>query len=171
MCLHHVMLVALALLGTSKVAIARKVKAEKRNVYGEPLEPCSRPSMGNTGFVRDGSCIFVDLDEGFHTVCVDVPSFKGGNFCDVTNQKNWCDRSMPCTEDSNYYCPVDHWCVEEWAFEDYVHNAAKGCDDVGHIYCESTNMVAVLNYEKLAKAGDPKARKALECLKEKCWLP
>lgn len=167
----HAVVVSLAVIGTTTVVKARKVKAEKRNVFGEPIEPCSSEGMGKTGFVRDGSCMFVTLDEGYHTICLDVPSVQGGDFCNMTNQRDWCGRGMPCSDDPDYECPVAHWCVEEWAFEDYLDKSAGGCDDIGRVYCESTNMIAVLNYERLAEVGNEKARVALECLKKKCWLP
>ncbi|MGD8808503.1 MAG: DUF2237 domain-containing protein [Gammaproteobacteria bacterium] len=41
---------------------------ESRNVYGEPLEPCSEDPL--TGFFRDGCCNTSDQDTGSHTVCV-----------------------------------------------------------------------------------------------------
>ncbi len=40
------------------------------NVFGDPLEPCSRDPM--TGFFRDGCCNTSDEDGGSHTVCVEV---------------------------------------------------------------------------------------------------
>ena len=43
---------------------------QSRNVYGEPLEPCSVKPM--TGFFRDGCCNTSDQDTGSHTVCVKV---------------------------------------------------------------------------------------------------
>lgn len=41
-----------------------------RNVFGEPLEPCSM--QPNTGFFRDGCCNTGPEDVGSHTVCVVV---------------------------------------------------------------------------------------------------
>jgi len=38
-----------------------------RNVYGEPLEPCSMDPT--TGFLRDGCCRRVDGDHGRHELC------------------------------------------------------------------------------------------------------
>ena len=41
-----------------------------RNVFGEPLEPCSEDPL--TGFFRDGCCNTSDEDLGRHTVCTRV---------------------------------------------------------------------------------------------------
>ena len=43
-----------------------------RNVFGEPLEPCSIKPM--TGFYRDGCCNTGQEDVGSHTVCVVMTS-------------------------------------------------------------------------------------------------
>lgn len=40
------------------------------NVLGGPLEPCSTQPM--TGFFRDGCCNTGPMDQGLHTVCVEV---------------------------------------------------------------------------------------------------
>ena len=40
------------------------------NVFGGPLEPCSTKPM--TGFFRDGCCNTGPMDQGLHTVCVEV---------------------------------------------------------------------------------------------------
>ena len=42
----------------------------KRNLLGEPLEPCSH--MPLTGFYRDGLCRTDDLDRGRHVVCAQM---------------------------------------------------------------------------------------------------
>lgn len=42
----------------------------QRNVFGEPLEPCSVRPM--TGFYRTGCCDTGPEDLGMHTVCVEV---------------------------------------------------------------------------------------------------
>ena len=42
-------------------------KEPSRNVFGEPLEPCSLAPM--TGFYRDGCCETGPDDAGSHTVC------------------------------------------------------------------------------------------------------
>lgn len=42
-------------------------KEPARNVFGEPLEPCSLDPL--TGFYRDGCCETGPDDSGSHTVC------------------------------------------------------------------------------------------------------
>ena len=46
------------------------MSSEQRNVFGEPLEPCSLKPM--TGFYRTGCCETGPEDVGVHTVCVAV---------------------------------------------------------------------------------------------------
>ena len=41
-----------------------------KNVYGEPIEICSKQTM--TGYLRNGSCETLDDDIGSHTVCAKV---------------------------------------------------------------------------------------------------
>ncbi len=43
---------------------------ESTNVFGEPLEDCSRNPL--TGFFRDGFCNTSKPDTGSHTVCVEM---------------------------------------------------------------------------------------------------
>lgn len=45
-------------------------RAASRNVFGEPLQPCSMKPM--TGFFRNGCCDTGPEDFGSHTVCVVV---------------------------------------------------------------------------------------------------
>lgn len=45
-------------------------RAASRNVFGEPLQPCSVKPM--TGFFRNGCCDTGPEDTGSHTVCVIV---------------------------------------------------------------------------------------------------
>ena len=49
--------------------LAASVRAG-RNVFGEPLEPCSLKPV--TGFYRTGCCETGPEDVGVHTVCVEV---------------------------------------------------------------------------------------------------
>jgi hypothetical protein len=48
-------------------------RSAPRNVFGEPIEPCSISPM--TGFYRDGCCNTGPDDLGVHTICciVDAP--------------------------------------------------------------------------------------------------
>ena len=43
---------------------------ESRNVFDEPLLPCSDDPV--TGFFRDGCCNTSEADFGSHTVCVEI---------------------------------------------------------------------------------------------------
>jgi uncharacterized protein (DUF2237 family) len=77
--------------------------------------------MAVTGYTRNGCCAHNTKDEGSHHVCVknvrsteDKPSF-----CEVTEQTNWCDRKHECADHAGE-CPIEKWCVCEWAFEKFV---------------------------------------------------
>merc|ERR1712238_8499 len=65
-------------------------------------------------------------------------------------------------------CPVVDWCVCQWAFSEYV-NAAGGCEKIQQLKCESTNLEAVLAYNKV-HLTKPDIQTALECLVAKCNL-
>ena len=43
---------------------------EQKNVYGEPLQPCSNDPV--TGFYRTGCCEIGPTDVGVHVVCAEV---------------------------------------------------------------------------------------------------
>ena len=121
--------------------------------------------MAMTGFTRTGYCVESDDDAGSHHICIDMTSTKGGNFCEVTGQPNWCSSSMPCQGDLKQKCPVHNWCVCQWAFAAYIKKAG-GCKNIQDIVCESINIEALIAYRK-----DPKRNhEALACLEEKCKL-
>ena len=85
------------------------------NVNGGELQRCSGEGMALTGYTRNGHCVDRDDDHGSHHICINMASNKGGNFCEVTGQPNWCGSQMTC--DGSYaQCPVEHWCVCQWAF-------------------------------------------------------
>merc|ERR1719491_161474 len=151
------------------------------NVYGEPLESCSEDGMALTGFTRSGSCVELDEDVGSHHICIDKSSLDGMNpdqtdpttsqdFCQVTGQPDWCaSQDMACHEGGDSGgCPVVDWCVCQWAFSEYV-NAAGGCDKIQQVKCESTNLEAVVAYNKV-HLTKPGIQTALECLVAKCDL-
>ena len=141
-----------------------------KNVYGEELKPCSGSGMAMTGFTRDGRCINRDDDHGSHHVCVNIhmDSLKGGNFCNVTGQSDWCSQSMPCHEDQTKMCDAQNWCVCEWAFSSYINNAG-GCDMIADVDCNATNMKVLEHYEDAASQS-PDVANALQCLKQRCNL-
>lgn len=186
--------VAVAAATTAAVAVAAVSTTTKAvvddhfgylNVYGKPLESCSEDGMALTGFTRSGSCVELDEDVGSHHICIDMSSLDGmhpdqtdpsksQDFCQVTGQPDWCaSKDMACHEgggddSGGGGCPVVDWCVCQWAFSEYV-NAAGGCDKIQQLKCESTNLEAVLAYNKV-HLTKPDIQTALECLVAKCNL-
>lgn len=138
-----------------------------QNVNGGTLARCSGTGMALTGYTRNGHCVDQNDDAGSHHICIDMQSSSGGNFCQVTGQPNWCDRSMPCDSAAGV-CPVQHWCVCQWAFASYISRAG-GCDKIKNIVCEATNMEAYRAYQSQA-ASQPHIASALQCLEERCGL-
>ena len=154
--------------------MATTASASELNVYGDPLQSCSRNGMAKTGFTRTGLCEDYDTDSGSHNVCINIPSSQGGNFCTVTGQPNWCDEEKDChdedetTDGGALLCPIQNWCVCEWAFERYL-DTVGGCDKIAEIVCESTNHKVIMHYEDaIAQKSDKKAEVALACLEERC---
>jgi hypothetical protein len=70
---------------------------------------------------------------------------------------------MPC-HDTSGLCPVQSWCVCQWAFDSYLKNAG-GCEHIQDIKCEAVNEQALIAYRKSGKYKD-----ALECIERKCGL-
>ena len=137
-----------------------------KNIYDEKLQPCSLDGMAKTGYTRNGSCAVEGNDIGNHHICVDISSVdkEKGNFCNQTNQPDWCSKEMVCNN-GNGKCSVQNWCICQWAFADYIENAG-GCDKINNIHCDSTNMEALIAYQN--NTSDPKIKNALNCLSEKC---
>lgn len=130
------------------------------NLYNEPLKPCSTGGMAITGYTRDGQCSHHSGDSGSHHICVKNVRSKGDkpSFCDVTGQSNWCDQPSACADGNGGTCPIEKWCVCEWAFEDFVRR--KGCDAFD-IDAEATNALVLKHY-------DPEAnKKAYDCIVKK----
>merc|ERR1711972_614196 len=148
------------------VALDVHTVAAVENVLGGELQKCSGPGMALTGFTRNGRCMDHDDDAGSHHVCIDMSSNVGGNFCKVTGQPDWCSSSMKCDGAPSESCPVEHWCVCEWAFAGYIKRAG-GCDKIQKIVCEATNMKALTHYEGQASQAEHIAE-ALECLRSRC---
>ena len=70
---------------------------------------------------------------------------------------------------SDYYgnrCPVQNWCVCQWAFASYVSRAG-GCEHIQDIVCEATNLKALEAYEANRGRSDS-IDKAYECIKSRC---
>jgi len=139
-----------------------------RNVFGESLSSCSQDGMALTGFTRTGYCVDRNDDQGSHHICIDLSSAAGGNFCEVTGQSDWCSsEDMPCHEDIEESCAIQHWCVCQWAFASYLANAG-GCDSIQDIVCDSINLEAVLAYVR--ESSSKKYANALTCLESRCQL-
>ena len=88
------------------------------------------------------------------------------NFCHVTGQSDWCSSSMACDGDASRQCPVQHWCVCQWAFASYIEKAG-GCDKIQTIVCEATEMHALTAYRAQA-ASNAHIAAALRCLESRC---
>ena len=111
----------------------------------------------------------MDDDAGSHHICIDLSSesLGGGNFCAVTGQPNWCGSQMTC-DGASGVCPVQHWCVCQWAFSSYLQQAG-GCDQIQSISCAATNMAALTAY-KAGAPHDAHIAAALQCLESRCGL-
>ena len=70
---------------------------------------------------------------------------------------------MPCHEGSGL-CPVEDWCVCQWAFASYIHNAG-GCNHIQNIKCDAVNKHALEAY-----ARDGRYQGAYQCISQKCGL-
>ena len=155
---------------TSLIAMIASSTPAFQNVLGGELQRCSGSGMALTGFTRNGHCVDRDDDAGSHHVCIDMASNTGGNFCTVTGQPDWCSSTMSCDPEGSTQgtCPVQHWCVCEWAFTSYLERAG-GCDKIQNIVCEATNMMALTHYRE--QASTPKVQAALSCLEQRCSPP
>lgn len=154
----------------STILLAESVAETYVNVNGKPLQSCSSRGMALTGYTRSGSCTDLDDDAGSHHICIDLSSksLAGGNFCDVTGQPDWCSSSMSCDGQRSKSCPVQNWCVCQWAFAKYL-NRAGGCDKIQNIVCDATNMQAYSAYKTQAQS-DASIKTALQCLETRCGL-
>lgn len=92
---------------------------ESTNVFGEPLEDCSRNPL--TGFFRDGCCNTSTQDTGSHTVCVEMTAefleFSKGRGNDLSTPRP--ELGFPGLQ------PGDRWCLcaARW-LEAYESDAA-----------------------------------------------
>ena len=99
-----------------------------RNVFGEPLVPCSFDPL--TGFLRDGCCRTEDSDVGAHTICAVMTeaflefSFQQGHDLS-TPRPQW---QFPGLVAGNQWC----LCLSRW-----IEAHAAGCAPL--VVLESTN--------------------------------
>jgi len=126
------------------------------NIFGEPLEPCSEVGTAMTGFERTGKCEEVDGDAGSHHICIKMKK----DFCDVTEQPNWCGKSMPCMGESGD-CKIGNWCICQWAYAKYLDKVGD-CESSLDLNCAAINQAAVKAYKKRGEED------ALKCLRQKC---
>jgi len=179
----------IAVITLLKVILTASHTDAYENVLGTELQRCSYTGMALSGYTRTGYCVDQQDDEGSHHICIDLSSANGGNFCTVTGQSDWCSSSMEC-DDSGYYsqnvadegnnedddasddddqtCPVQNWCVCQWAFANYLE-AAGGCDAIQDVVCESINAEAVKAYIGKQNAAE-KYSDALACIVERCGV-
>jgi len=131
-----------------------------KNVFGKPLNACSKPGTALTSFMRDGHCADPGDDAtGAHHMCIQINE----NFCTVTKHPEWCTSEMQCMGQAGK-CPIKNWCMCQWAFATYLEMAG-GCDKIVELQCDATNLAAVKAYEK---SSDHKHKKALACIRSKC---
>lgn len=80
-------------------------RAASRNVFGEPLQPCSAKPL--TGFFRNGCCDTGPDDGGSHTVCVVVTA----EFLEFSKSRGN-DLSTPMPQFGfDGLNPGDRWCL------------------------------------------------------------
>ena len=90
----------------------------QKNVFGEPLEPCSNDPL--TGWFRDGCCNTDKNDRGVHTVCAKVTdkfllwSKKVGNDL-ITPHPEF---GFPGLKDGDSWCVCATW---------YARAIEEGC--------------------------------------------
>lgn len=83
----------------------------ERNVFGEPLEPCSTDPL--TGFFRNGQCMTGPGGEARHTICAEVTAeflaFSKTRGNDLSTPRP--EMAFPGLN------PGDRWCLvaERWA--------------------------------------------------------
>lgn len=73
---------------------------------------------------------------------------------------------MECHEDQSRLCPIQNWCVCQWAFASYIEMAG-GCHHIQNIQCDAVNQHALLAYKKSSRVKD---KNALKCIERKCGL-
>jgi len=150
------------------------------NVLGTPLLPCSRPGMALTGYTRDGKCTDHKDDTGSHHVCLKMHEAPE-DLCKLTKQSDWCSQLQPCQSAPATRCPIQNWCICQWAFDHALtrlQQESKTTDDACKalpIDCHATNREALKAYDHYSQtAPDPssrvKARNAASCIRRQCGI-
>tara|TARA_Y100000591_G_C21701230_1_gene628400 strand:- start:167 stop:544 length:378 start_codon:yes stop_codon:yes gene_type:complete len=117
-------------------------KDKQKNVFGEPLEPCSNEPL--TGWFRDGCCNTDKNDNGVHTVCAKVTneflvwSKKAGNDLITPNP----EFGFPGLKDGDKWCVCASWYAK--ALEESI---------TCHVYLKKTNIktLEIIPINKLKK--------------------
>lgn len=119
--------------------VSQHIIVMAKNVFGEPLIPCSEDPL--TGFYRDGCCETGSEDIGVHTVCVVLTA----EFLQFSKERGN-DLSTPRPQ-YNFagLKPGDRWCLcaSRWV-EAYQANCAP------LVVLEATNEL-MLEYVELAE--------------------
>jgi len=159
----------------------RHARNNETNVFGGRLAHCSKTGTAVTGLLQDGYCSHMAFDERSHAICIDIHSFadevEGSqshqDFVAVIGRYDFLHQDQPCTAGGKAVCPVQNWCVNEHAFAFYVEKVG-GCDNVGHVVCDSTSEQALDDFERMVEIedyeGGKRATDALDCIRYKCWL-
>merc|ERR1712232_855325 len=74
---------------------------------------------------------------------------------------------MPCHEDADSTCQIEHWCVCQWAFASYIKNAG-GCGAIQDVVCDSINFEAIKAYQ--SRSSQQEYQDALDCLVNRCGI-
>lgn len=117
-----------------------------RNVYGEPLVPCSFHPM--TGYFRDGCCRTNEQDTGTHVVCAimtaEFLTFSAGKGNDlITARPEW---RFPGLK------PGDQWCLCALRWQE-----AANAGMAPQVILESTNekVLTFLTLDELKRHAAP----------------
>ena len=130
-------------------------KSEQKNVFGEPLEPCSFDPM--TGYYRTGCCETGPGDSGVHTVCAVLTQ----EFLEYTKSKGN-DLSTPRPQYGfPGLKPGDKWCLCALRW----HEAFKA-GKAPNVLLRSTNikttkLVPIEDLKKLALDGNQEGKNDL----------
>ena len=73
---------------------------------------------------------------------------------------------MECDGDATALCPVQNWCVCQWAFALYIEDAG-GCENIQDIVCDAINEEAIIAYRN---SDITSHKEALECITQRCGL-
>ena len=73
---------------------------------------------------------------------------------------------MACHGNVSMLCPIQNWCVCQWAFATYIQKAG-GCEHIQSIQCDAVNIQALIAYRGSRQKHHIAA---LKCIETKCGL-